>query len=158
MLPLRSNGGVGEQKMRKSMILLGVSASLAACGRSTDKAATDNAPANAATAQTSKPAYCFFKDSETKDWKADLDKSGNVVVSGKAYRADSRYKAVLAPAIVSGSSAEISPTVTANDTGYGAAGDWWDVSATIPNSQAITSVHVTCGSKTIAELPVPRTK
>jgi predicted small lipoprotein YifL len=155
---MRSNSGVGEHKMRKSMILLGAASSLAACGRSSDKAATNNVTANAAAAQSPKPAYCFFKDSETKDWKAELDKSGNIVVSGKAYRADSRYKAVLAPANVSGSTAEISPTVTVNDTGYGAPGGWWDVSAAIPNSQAVTSVRVTCGSKTLYELPVPRTK
>jgi hypothetical protein len=144
--------------MRKSMILLGAAASLAGCARSAGNAVENNAPANTAAAETPKPSYCFFKDSETKGWKAELDKSGNVVVSGKAYRADSRYKAVLAPASVIGSGATVSPSVTVNDTGYGAPGDWWDVSVTIPNSQAVTSVHVTCGSKTIAELPVPRTK
>jgi hypothetical protein len=158
MLPVRSNGGVGEQKMRKSMILLGVSASVAACGQSSDKPAKSIVAANAAGVETPKPAYCFFKDSETKDWKAEIDKSGNLVVSGKAYRADSRYKAVLAPAIVSGSTADVSPTVTVNDTGFGAPGGWWDVAATIPNGRAVTGVRVTCGSKTIAELPAPRTK
>jgi hypothetical protein len=144
--------------MRKSSMVLGLAVVLAGCGRASQNAATNNSAANAAATEAPKPAYCFFKDSETKGWKAAPDKTGNVVVSGKAFRADSRYKAVLAPATVSGPTAEISPSITVNDTGYGAPGNWWDVSATIPNSQAVTSVRVACGSKTIAELPVPRTK
>ena len=41
------------------------------------------------------------------------------------------------------------------DTGYGAPDDWWDLTALIPNSAAITSVTVTCGSTTAAQLQVP---
>ena len=61
----------------------------------------NNAAANSAATEKPKPAYCFFKDLETKAWKAKADKDGNVVVSGKAYREDPRYKALLSPATVS---------------------------------------------------------
>jgi hypothetical protein len=141
--------------MRKSIILLSAAAGLAACGQSAGNS-SDNGAANAAAAEKPRPAYCFFKDSETKGWKASLDKSGNVVVSGKAYREDSRYKALLGPPTVSGTTAEIAPTISANDTGYAAPENWWDVKATIPNSSAVTSVKVTCGDKTLATLEVPR--
>jgi hypothetical protein len=40
-------------------------------------------------------------------------------------------------------------------TGFGARDDWWDVTATIPNSAAIETVTVACGAKTLAELKVP---
>ena len=143
--------------MRKFIILLGAAAGLAACGQSSDEAAADNAAANAA-AEKPKPAYCFFKDEETKGWAAKADKDGNVVVSGKAYREDARYKALLSPAAVSGTSAEVSPTITANDTGFAAPDNWWQVTQTIPNSQAVTSVNVTCGGKVLAALEVPRKK
>jgi hypothetical protein len=145
--------------MRKSMILLGAAAGLAACGQSSDNAAAANeAAANSAAAEKPRPAYCFFKKDETKGWAAKVDKDGNVVVSGKAYRSDGRYKAELQPATVSGTTAEVSPTVTVNDTGYAAPENWWDVSETIPNSQAVTSVEVKCGADTIATLTVPRQK
>ena len=145
--------------MRKSMILLGAAAGLAACGQSSDNAAASNeAAANSAAAEKPRPAYCFFKKDETKGWAAKVDKDGNVVVSGKAYRSDGRYKAELQPATVSGTTAEVSPTVTVNDTGYAAPENWWDVSETIPNSQAVTSVEVKCGADTIATLTVPRQK
>jgi hypothetical protein len=143
--------------MRRSIILLGT-AVVAGCGQSATNNAAANMAANSAAAEPPKPAYCFFKDSETKGWKAKTDKSGDVVVTGKAYREDSRYKAVLAPVKVTGTTAEISPTVTVNDTGYAAPDNWWDLTATLPNSQAIASVRVTCGAKTIAELSVSRGK
>jgi hypothetical protein len=143
--------------MRKFIILLGTAAGLAACGQSTDQAA-DNEAANAAAAEKPRPAYCFFKDEETKGWAAKADKDGNVVVTGKAYREDARYKALLSPATIAGSTAEVSPTITANDTGFAAPDNWWDVTQTIPNSQAVTTVNVTCGGKTLATLEVPRKK
>jgi len=143
--------------MRKSIILLGATAGLVACGQAPDNAATNDS-ANAAAAEAPKPAYCFFKDSETKDWKASLDKNGNVVVSGKAYREDSRYKAVLSPATVSGTTAQVAPTITGNDTGYASPDNWWPLSETIPNSQAIETVTVKCGDKTLASLTVSRKK
>jgi hypothetical protein len=141
--------------MRKFIILLGAAAALGACGQSGDNAAATNNAANAAAAEKPKPAYCFFKDSETKGWAAKRGKDGNIVVTGKAYREDSRYKALLGPAKVSGTTAEIAPTITVNDTAYGAPDNWWDVKATIPNSASVDTVHVTCGEKTIADLKVP---
>ena len=140
--------------MHKFVILLGAAAGLAACGQSSDEAAADNAAANAAV-EKPRPAYCFFKDEETKGWAVKADKDGNVVVSGKAYREDARYKALLSPATVSAATAEVSPTITANDTGFAAPDNWWDVTQTIPNSQAVTTVNITCGGKTVATLEVP---
>ena len=131
--------------MRKTFCLLGATL-LAGCGQSTENAAANNSAANSAAAEKPKPAYCFFKDSET---------NGNIVVSGKVYREDSRYKAVLNPATVSGTTAQVAPNITVNDTSYGAEDNWWDVKATIPNSSAVDAVNVTCGAKTIAELKVP---
>lgn len=123
---------------------------LVACGQSSDRANESVA----AQPKKARPPYCFFKDSETKDWKASRDKDGNIVLKGKAFRLDSRYKAVLGPPVVTGNSAEIRPSITVNDTGYGAPDNWWDVSATIPNSAALDTVDVRCGDKTIAALKV----
>ena len=142
--------------MRKSILLLGAAAVLRpAANRPTSRCRQCRRECRSREAT---PTYCFFKDAETKDWAAKADKDGNVVVSGKAYREDARYKALLSPATVSGTSAEISPTITANDTGFAAPDNWWDVTQTIPNSQAVTSVKVTCGGKTVATLEVPRKK
>lgn len=143
--------------MRKYPILLGAAAGLSACGQQSDNSAANNLAANTAAAEKPK-AYCFFKDNETKDWAAKADKDGNVVVSGKAYREDARYKALLSPATVNGTTAEVAPTIGQNDTSYGAPGNWWDVAETIPNSQTVTSVSVTCGDATLATLEVPRKK
>lgn len=143
--------------MRNTIVLLGAIA-LAGCGQSTGNAAANNSAANSAAAETPRPAYCFFKDSETKSWTAKRGKDGNILVTGKAYREDSRYKAVLNPATVSGTTAKIAPTITVNDTGYGAPDNWWTVKATIPNSAAVDTVDVTCGAKTVAELKVPTKK
>ena len=140
--------------MRTSLCLFGA-ALLAGCGQSTDNSAANNSVANSAAAKKPKPAYCFFKDSETKAWAAKRSKDDNITVTGKVYREDSRYKAVLNPATVTGTKAEIAPTITVNDTGYGAEDNWWDVKATIPNSSAVDTVDVTCGAKTVAELKVP---
>jgi hypothetical protein len=143
--------------LRKSIILIGAAAGLAACGSHTENSASNEAQGNSS-ASAKPAAYCFFKDPETKDWKAKADKDGNVVVTGKALAEDGRYKAVLAPASVSGTSAEIAPTITTNDTGFSAPGNWWSVSATIPNSQSLTSIKVKCGDETLATLTVPRQK
>ena len=145
------------QTLRRSIILLGAAAALAGCGHGSENAASNNAVANLAAAQP-KAAYCFFKDPETKDWKAKVDKDGNVVVSGKALAEDARYKAVMAPASISGTSATVAPTITTNDTGFAAPGNWWALSETIPNSQALSIVTVKCGDETLASLSVPRKK
>jgi hypothetical protein len=137
--------------MRKSAILLAAGL-LTACGQSND----NNAPANQAAAQPKKkPAYCFFKDEELKDWTAKRGEDGNITLKGKAHVSDPRYKAVLGAPAISGTTATIAPTIAQNDTGYSAPEDSWAVSATIPNSAAITSVTVTCGAKTFAQLQVP---
>jgi hypothetical protein len=145
--------------MRKSLFLLSGAAVLAGCSSSGDdaanQAAANQAAAEAAAAKKPKPAYCFFKDAETKGWAAKRDKDGNIVVTGKAYREDSRYQAILNPATVSGNSAEITPTIQQNETGFAAPENWWDVKATIPNSGAIMQVTVKCGAKTVATLQVP---
>ncbi|MBV9463289.1 MAG: hypothetical protein JO317_03575, partial [Verrucomicrobiae bacterium] len=126
---------------------------LTACGQSTDNGSER---ANQPAAQPKKAAaYCFFKEDELKGWTAKRGKDGNIGVKGKAHVKDPRYKAVLNPATVSGTSAELTPTIGQNDTGYGAVDDTWDLSATIPNSAAVTTVTVTCGDKTIANLNVP---
>jgi hypothetical protein len=140
--------------VHKSLFLLGGAIALAGCNSSSNDAANQAVAKPAAAAKKPRPAYCFFKDSETKGWKAKRDKDGNVVVTGKAYREDSRYQAILKPPTVSGDSAEITPTITPN-TGYAAPDNWWDMSATIPNSGAIMQVTVKCGAKTVATLKVP---
>ena len=89
-----------------------------------------------------------------KGWAASRGKDGNVTVKGKAHVKDPRYNAVLGPAVVTGSTAQIAPTIAQN-SGYESPGDWWDVSAVIPNSATVTSVSVTCGAKTVAQLTVP---
>jgi len=139
--------------MRTPLVLLGAAGWLSACGQSSDDAAANQAASNAAQPKK-RPAYCFFKDSETKGWAASRGKDGNITVKGKAYRQDSRYQAVLGPPEVSGTTATIAPTITQNMTAYGAEDDWWDVTATIPNSSAVDTVNVTCGDKTLATLAV----
>ncbi len=84
-----------------------------------------------------------------------MDAQGNVVVAGKANVKDARYRAELGQAEVAGASARIAPTIAQN-TGYASPDNWWDVSATIPASGAVTSVTVECGAKTLAELAVER--
>lgn len=143
--------------MRRATIVIGVLALIAGCSQAAENA-EENGAANAAASKKPKVAYCFFKDAETKGWAAKRDSTGDLVVTGKAYRSDSRYKAVLGEAKISGTSAEISPSIVLNDAAFGAPDDWWDVSKTIPNSSAIDTVNVTCGRKTLASLSVQRKK
>lgn len=125
---------------------------LGACGQSSEESAANQA---ASAKPEKKTPYCFFKDAETKEWTARRGDDGNIVVEGKAYRSDSRYKAVLGDAVVSGTRAEVRPSITVNDGAYAAPGNWWDVSATIPDSATVDTVDVLCGAKTVAELKVP---
>jgi len=145
-------GGEGVT-MHKSIFLLGAAAGLAACGPSGNEGADQTVAEPAAAPK--KPAYCFFKAPDTKGWTAARGKDGNITVKGQAYRQDARYKAVLGPATVTGATAELSPTVTTNDTGYAAPDNWWALSATIPNSAAVEAVTVRCGARTLAEIKVP---
>lgn len=140
-------------------VLVAASAAVAACGDGADSTggnAAANQSASASATSKPRPAYCFFKDAETKGWAASVDPQGNVVVKGQAYRSDPRYKAALGEPAVTGNAAELSPTITVNDTGFASPGNWWDVSATIPNSAAVETVTVRCGKKTLAELRVAR--
>jgi len=139
--------------MRTSILLAGAAAMLSACGQSSGNEAANEAAANVVQPKK-KAAYCFFKDSETKGWTASRDKDGNIVVKGKAYREDSRYKAVLGEPELTANTAEIAPTIVQNDTGYGAPDNWWEMTATIPNSAAVDTVDVKCGAHRIAELKV----
>ena len=138
----------------RRLIMIAGAAALAACGQSNNDAAANQAAATA-TPKKPKPAHCFFKDAETKGWAASRGKDGNIIVKGKAYRSDPRYRAVLNPATVTGTSAEITPTIGQNDTGFAAPDNWWDVSATIPDSAAVDTVTVRCGASALAELKVP---
>jgi hypothetical protein len=142
--------------MLKSMILLGAAAGLATCGQAADEPANNAAANTTAAAKPDKTPYCFFKDSEMKGWKAAVGKGGNVVVTGKAYRSDSRYIAQISAMEVSGSTATVRPTINPNTTGYGAPDNWWDISQAIPDSAEVTTVMVKCGAKTVATLDVPR--
>jgi hypothetical protein len=140
--------------MRGSLIL-GVAMALASCNQAADNSAS-NAVVNVAAAKPKHSSYCFFKDEEAKGWKASLDKNGNVTVVGKMHVKDARYKAELGEPEVTGARAELWPTIVANDTGFASPDNWWDVRFTIPNSAAVTSVAIRCGSKTKAELTVKR--
>jgi hypothetical protein len=129
-------------------------AALASCNQG--DGAASNAAANVAAAKTKHASYCFFKDEEAKDWKTSLDPSGNVKVTGKMHVSDTRYKARVGEAEVTGKSAELWPTIVANDTGFASPDNWWDISFTIPNSSGVATIAIRCGSKTKAQLTVKR--
>ena len=141
--------------MRRTMTLmlaagfgLATSFGLAGCGQSAEEPAEITAVSEAA--KPKRPSFCFFKDAETEKWSASRDSSGNVVVKGRAFRSDPRYKAELGPAEVSGDAATISPTIVQNK-GYASPDNWWDVTASIPDSAAVTRVTVACGKTTLGE-------
>ena len=140
--------------IHKSLLVLGAAASLGGCGQSGGNEMANKAAANAVQPKK-KAAYCFFKDAETKGWAASRGRDGNIVVKGKAFRSDPRYQALLGEATVTRTTAEISPSIQQNGTGYAAPENWWDVTANIPNSAAVDTVKVVCGAKTLAELKVP---
>jgi hypothetical protein len=141
------------------MIVAAGAAALASCAGGEDNSAA-NAAANSALAEKAKPkhpTYCFFPDaSETKGWAAKTDKDGNVVVSGKAHLEDRRYMGALVQPEVAGTTASVWLTMPQNTTGFGAVDDWWDVSTTIPDSGAVTTVNVMCGTRTMATLTIKR--
>jgi hypothetical protein len=123
---------------------------VAACNPAAEEPAVNVAETKA----PKRPAYCFFKDSETEKWTASRDGQGNVVVKGRAFRSDGRYKAELGQPVVSSNVATLSPTIVQN-SGYSSPDNWWDVAATIPDSAAVTKVMVACGKKTLAEFTLP---
>ena len=137
--------------MRKTALMFGALL-VAGCDRAAEEPAANGSATNAA--EPKRAAYCFFKDAETEKWSASRDGEGNIVVKGRAFRSDPRYKAELGPAEVSGDMATISPTIVQNG-GYASPDNWWDLSATIQSSAAVTRVTVACGKKTLAEFNLP---
>lgn len=142
----------------KAGLWLAASAGLAACSPSGGGNATANASARSAAAEAPHPTYCFFKDAAAKGWAASTDKSGNIDVKGKAHLDDTRYSGALIQGEARGDAATIWLTMAPNTTGYAMGDNWWDVSATIPNSAAAKTVTVMCGKKTLATLTVRRPK
>ena len=132
------------------IICFGAALAVAACS---EQAAEQPAANEAAAPKAEKVPHCFFKESETKDW-AVKRQGANAMVTGRAYRSDSRYKAVLLEPEVKGTVAVVRPSIVINDTGYGAPGDTWDVSATIP-AQGLEKVEVRCGKTLVTSLDLP---
>lgn len=104
--------------------------------------------ANEAAAVPEKPPHCFFKDNETKEWAA-TPKGDQIVVSGRAFRSDSRYKAVLLEPKIDGGIAVVRPTISTNDTGFAAVDNWWNVETLVP-AAGVTKVEVRCGKNVVA--------
>jgi hypothetical protein len=138
----------------RALLLVGAVAALSGCNQGAETNSA-NQVANAAEASPKHPSYCFFKDADTKDWKASRGADGNITVKGRAYVEDTRYQAALSEQEMSGVNASLWLTMGPNSGAYGAPENWWDVSAAIPNSGAVESVTVMCGNKTVAQLKVP---
>ena len=134
-------------------LLIGWAAALMVAGCS--EQAADNAVANQAAAPPEKVPHCFFKDSDTKEWAAKAQ-GEQVVVTGRVFRSDARYKAILLEPKVDGAVAVVRPSMTSNDTGFAADGNWWDVEARIP-AAGLQKVEVRCGKKLVASLDLPTT-
>ena len=107
---------------------------------------------NAVEAPKERPPHCFFKDSELAGWALEVA-DGKAVVTGRAFRSDPRYKAVLLEPRVAGSVAEVRPSIANNDTGFAAEGNWWDLKAELP-ADGLVKVEIRCGEKLVASLPV----
>jgi hypothetical protein len=138
--------------MNRTHYLMIGSLILASCGQSGGNAANEAA---ASPPQPKKrPAYCFFKPEEMKGWAAKRGKDGNITIKGKGHVKDSRYKAIFGSSTITGTTIQISPTITTN-TGYEAPDDWWDMSVAIPNSSGLNDVQISCGDKPVAEFSVP---
>ena len=143
--------------MIRFILLLSGAALVTACSQDSDEGANNSAANATANSVSEVRHFCFFKEGETKGWKAATDPQGNVTVTGTAHVSDSRYQASVGVPDIKGSSATLWLTITANMTGLGARDDWWDVKFTIPNSSAIDHVTVRCDHKMVlAELDVPR--
>ena len=141
--------------MRSLVFLLGSAlAFTAGCNQQEDSGSpAANATANRAAAKAPKH-YCFFKKDESKDWTASRDAKGEVTVKGRVHVRDPRYKGDLGQAEISGKSARFWLTMAPHSS-YRSPDDWWDVSATIPDSGSIENITVACDAKRIfAELKV----
>lgn len=132
-------------------LLIGLTAVMAAAGCS--EQAAENAAANQAAAPPEKVPHCFFKDSDTKEWAAEVE-GDQVVVTGRVFRSDARYKAILLEPKVDGAVAVVRPSMTSNDTGFAADGNWWDVEASI-RATGLEKVEVRCGKKLVTSLELP---
>lgn len=139
--------------MRRSIIVL-CAAGLAGCNQASEEPA-NNAAANTAAAAAKRPTFCFFKDEETKGWKASAGAKG-VTVTGRAHVKDGRYKAILGEPEIAGARASVWLTIGINDTGFSAEDDWWDLSTQVPAAAPVESVSVMCGKKSIAELALKK--
>jgi hypothetical protein len=139
---------------RSLLILVGSTSLLAGCGQSSNNVSTNEAAANAAQPEK-KPAYCFFKDDEMKDWKASRNSLGNIRIEGKAHVKDPRYKATVGQWAVGPKKVIIFPTITTNDTGYAKPDNWWDVGVGVPNTASLNEAVVQCGDKIVADIQVP---
>ena len=132
--------------------LLGLALLAAGCSEDpTEQPAVAN---EAAAPKPEKPPHCFFKDAETKDWAAKVQ-GGNVVVTGRAFRSDPRYKAVALEPKVEGAVAVVRPSIGPNDTGFASPDNWWDVTASIP-AEGVEKVEVRCGKNVVASLDLPK--
>ena len=101
-----------------------------------------------------KAPHCFFKDSETKDWAVRVD-GNQAVVTGRAFRSDARYKAILLDPKAGGGIAVIRPSIAINDTGFAAEGNWWDLKASIP-AAGLETVEIRCGKALLASFPLTK--
>jgi hypothetical protein len=135
----------------RGFILVTASLILAGCTQNpTEQGPAENQPA---AAEPEKVPHCFFKDSETKDW-ALKTQGDQAVVTGRVYRSDSRYKAMLLEPVIDGPVAVLRPSIVINDSAYGAKDDWWDVEASVP-AAGLQKVEVRCGKKVVASLDLP---
>ena len=140
----------------RTLLLAGAVAAVAGCNQSADSNASANVATNAAASAPKHPTYCFFKDADTKGWSAARDAAGDVTVKGKALLEDTRYMTTLAPPEISGTNASLWLTMGSNTNAYGAPGNWWDATTTIPGSSGVDAVTIMCGTKTVAQLKVAK--
>jgi hypothetical protein len=145
--------------MKSGTLLFAAAAAAAVAGcNQGSETNTAKVSANNAAAAPKHPTYCFFTDTDTKGWSASRDATGNVSVKGKAHLEDNRYAAELGQPEISGTSASLWLTMGPNTGAYGAPENWWDVKTSIPNSSAVDTVTIICGTKTVAQLKVPAAK
>src|SRR6266581_8991911 len=99
--------------MRK-LIMLAAAAGLAGCNQGAESNAANQAANETAAAKPKHAGYCFFKDADTKGWKAKRDATGDIMVKGKAHLDDSRYRGDLGPPEIAGTEATLSLTMGEN--------------------------------------------
>jgi hypothetical protein len=137
--------------MQRRVVFAAFAALIAGCSPSGEDQAANQA---AAQPTPEKPPHCFFKDSETKGWAVRVE-GDQAVVTGRAFRSDARYKAILLDPKVGGAIAVVRPSITTNDTGFAAEGNWWDLNTTVPTA-GIESVEIRCGKALVASLPLAK--